>query len=104
MNEYFNLLGKCHHSILSLKRKKKTQREKHQNNNNTYCIRIIESMYVLHQSDNFDCLMMLVTLYKSVDESINAYKHTRFVYINNIIIKTEFDIILKRYYMTSDHY
>jgi len=100
MNEYFNLLGKCHHSILSLKRKKKTtrerEREKHQNNNNTYCIRIIESMYVLHQSDSFDCLMMLVTLYKSFDESINAYTHTRFVYMNNITIKTQYPLrILK---------
>ncbi len=63
----------------------KKEREKHQNNNNTYCIRIIESMCVLHQSDSFDCLMMLVTLYKSFDESINAYiythTHSRFVFI-----------------------
>jgi hypothetical protein len=74
MNKYFNLLGKCHHSILSLKRE--SEREKHQNNNNTYCIRIIKSMCVLHQSNSFDCLMMLVTLYKSFDESINTYIYT----------------------------
>ncbi len=78
------------------KRQREREREKHQNNNNTYCIRIIESMYVLHQSDSFDCLMMLVTLYKSFDESINAYTHTRFVYMNNITIKTQYPLrILK---------
>jgi hypothetical protein len=28
MNEYFNLLGKCHHSILSLQRKNEREKER----------------------------------------------------------------------------
>ena len=38
-NEYFNFLGKCHHSMLSLKTKERKKWKKHHNNNtSTSCI------------------------------------------------------------------
>jgi hypothetical protein len=86
MNEYFNLLGKCHQFNIVTQKKEKTR--KRERNIKTITIlliafRIIESICVLHQSDNFHCLIMLVTSYKSFDQSINACY--RFMYIETIL-------------------